>query len=194
MPPTHAPYSIEVKIIQPPPPAYGKYDLVSHGTSAAGRNECYTVFKDNDGSKPGWGPGYENSCMHSGFIKTSGDLSTIWYSYSLATAGTIVDINTSSESPAINTAKAKESVCPKGWTLPNNIQINSNRNIISFSPVLGGVYYNRTLYDESVRGFWWGSEANSDTRRYSSRYDGSSLGIGYGTRPTGHYIRCVQKS
>ncbi|MBQ3441127.1 hypothetical protein IJG27_02320 [Candidatus Saccharibacteria bacterium] len=140
----------------------------------------------------GWGPAYQNACIHSGTIKALGDLPTNWYNYTLATAGTIVDKSTSSESPATNTAKATESICPKGWTLPNKTQTDSQKDINNFSPVLGGYYTNGTLY-ETTHGVWWGSTAYTGARRYSLRYDGSSLYTYYGNyRRDGRYVRCVQ--
>ena len=128
-----------------------------------------------------------------GVIRASGDLPTAWYNYTLASAGTIIDKNTDSEYPAINTTKATESIYPKGWTLPTTTQIGQNRNLTSFSPVLGGVYYNGTLYNESTNGYWWGSEAYSGARRYRLNYYGSSLYTNNGYRSDGRYVRCVQK-
>ena len=117
---------------------------------------------------------------------------TVWYNYALASAGTIIDENTTSGSPATNTNTATESICPKGWTLPNKTQIDSQRNIASFSPVLGGAYYDGTLYNEDTHGYWWGSTAYNGARRYGLGYDGSSLYTnGYG-RHGGFYVRCVQ--
>ena len=104
------------------------------------------------------------------------------------------DLATSSN-PATNTTTATESICPKGWTLPNKTQIDSQRDVSSFSPVLGGNYRNGTLDGETTNGFWWGNEAYGGARRYSLNYDGDSLYIGYyGTsrRRNGLYIRCVQ--
>ena len=177
----------------PPPPAYGKYDLVSHGKNTVGKNECWGTY--NSTTQAGYGPAYENPCVHSGIIKTSSDISTVWYNFMLATAGTIMDINTSSSSPATNMTKATESVCPKGWTLPNLTQIAGNRNVASFSPVFGGGYSGSTLVNESTVGYWWGSEAVNGTMRYYLRYNsnGNYLSTGTDNRFVGFYVRCVQK-
>ena len=110
----------------------------------------------------------------------------------MASAGTIIEKNTTSSNPATNTVKATESVCPKGWTLPSKSQIDSQRNVASFSPVLGGRYDNGTLDNEAARGIWWGSEAYGGARRYSLYYNGSSLYTGTGYRLSGRYVRCVQ--
>ena len=88
--------------------------------------------------------------------------------------------------------KAAESICPKGWTLPSKTQIDSQRNITSFSPVLGGHYRNGTLYYEGTHGFWWGSTAYSGALRYYLGYNGSSLYTGNYFRRDGFYVRCVQ--
>ncbi|MBQ3440702.1 hypothetical protein IJG27_00070 [Candidatus Saccharibacteria bacterium] len=123
---------------------------------------------------------------------SSGDLPTNWYNYTLASAGTIIDENTTQSTPATNTIKATESICPKGWTLPNNTQIDSQRNIASFSPVPGGTYENGALNSKANHGLWWGSEAYNGARRYGLRYNGSGLSTRYYARPFGHYVRCVQ--
>ena len=167
-------------------------DLVTYGTSG---KECYGTW--NSTTQKGWGPGYENSCIHSGTIISSGDLPTNWYNYALASAGTIIDEDTSSSNPATNTTKATESICPKGWTLPNQTQIRSvysdSAYVSNFSPVLGGTYGNGTLYDESTRGGWWGSETYIGAARYRLVYDGSSLYTGGNVRRHGGvYVRCVQ--
>ena len=132
--------------------------------------------------------------MHSGIIKTSGDVSTVWYNYTLATVGTIIDEDTTQSNPATNIAKATESICPNGWTLPTKDQINTQRNVSAFLPVLGGYYYNGTLYVEDTRGRWWGSEAQSGRDRYSVFYSEGNLATGSYYRNGGVPIRCVQKS
>ena len=88
---------------------------------------------------------------------------------------------------------ATESVCPKGWTLPAKAQIDSQRDLNNFSPVLGGYYYSGTLHNESTYGIWWGSEAYNGARRYDLSYNGSSLYTDYGVRRTGFYVRCVSE-
>ena len=89
---------------------------------------------------------------------------------------------------------ATESICPNGWTLPTTKQIDANRNITSFSPVLGGYYVNGTLYDEDTHGLWWSSTAYSGAKRYRLYYNGSSLYTNNdGRRRDGIYIRCVSE-
>ena len=88
--------------------------------------------------------------------------------------------------------KATESICPKGWTLPTKTQIDGQRDVSSFSPVLGGDYYNGTPNNEAANGIWWGSEAYNGARRYNLNYNGSSLYTSNYLRRNGLYIRCVQ--
>ncbi|MBQ3293460.1 hypothetical protein IJG93_04190 [Candidatus Saccharibacteria bacterium] len=65
----------------------------------------------------------------------------------------------------------------------------------SFSPVLGGRYYNGTLNDESTYGYWWASTAYNGALRYNLGYYGSSLYTDNGrSRDSGRYVRCVQAS
>ena len=160
--------------------------------------ECYGSY--NSTTEKGWGPSYENNCIHSGTIVSSGDLPTNWYNYTLASAGTIIDEDTTSSSPATNTADSTESICPKGWTLPSRVQTRSigpsagsSTYVSNFSPVLGGYYSNGTLYNEDTHGYWWGSTAYNGALRYYLGYNGSSLYTGNGyRRHVGVYVRCVQ--
>ena len=131
-----------------------------------------------------------NSCIHSG-LNTGTSGPTVWYNYVAATAGTIAD--TSSTTNASNTITATESICPKGWTLPNKKQTDNNRNTSSFLPVLGGIYLNGNLTDESGSGRWWSSEAYSAVFRYYLLYEDSSFTTDKGIRFYGFYIRCVSE-
>ncbi|MBQ3293256.1 hypothetical protein IJG93_03090 [Candidatus Saccharibacteria bacterium] len=74
------------------------------------------------------------------------------------------------------------------------MEIDSQRDVTSFSPVLGGYYDNGTLRLESTRGYWWGSTTYNGAWRYHLRYDGSSLYTGGSGRYAGVYVRCVQAS
>ena len=167
------------------------YDLVSRGKNTAGQNECYGDYDYNN--LVGWGPAYQNSCLHSDSNNYSGG-NTVWYNYTLATAGTIIDENTSSSSPVTNMNTATESVCPNGWTLPTTKQIDANRDDTNFNPVVGGGYYNGSPGDEATHGFWWGSEAYNGGERYRLGYrSNASLYTGSEPRRNGRYIRCVSE-
>ncbi|MBQ3441102.1 hypothetical protein IJG27_02190 [Candidatus Saccharibacteria bacterium] len=167
-------------------------NLVTYGPSG---KECYGTY--NSTSQTGWGPAYENACIHSGTIVASGDLPTNWYNYTLASAGTIIDRNTTSSNPATNMDPATESICPKGWVLPSYTQIrtigsNTDIYIPSFKPVLGGSYSNGTLGNEATRGNWWSSGVYSGEQRYSLNYDSTRLYTSGSRRRAGFYVRCVQ--
>ncbi|MBR3253024.1 hypothetical protein IKF84_03055, partial [Candidatus Saccharibacteria bacterium] len=137
----------------------------------------------DSGSGTGSGSGYTTPCIHSGTIANI-DTNTVWYNYALASAGTITGTS--------NTTTATQSICPKGWTLPSSDQIDSQRDITSFSPVLGGYYSNGALGGESTHGCWWGSTAYSGAKRYSLYYNNSSLHTGSSSRYIGFYVRCIQ--
>ena len=77
--------------------------------------------------------------------------------------------------------------------MPSKKQIDNNRNITDFVPVLGGIYFHGILYDEATRGSWWGSEANNNVTRYMLDYNANNLYIGNSRRSGGFYIRCVSE-
>ena len=113
--------------------------------------------------------------------------------YAIASAGTITSKSSSDDSGNLNTAT--ESVCPKGWTLPTTNQTKNNRDVINFSPVLGGSYLDGILHSEVSHGFWWGSEAYNGANRYYLDYhkNDSKLTSYNGRRDYGIYIRCVSE-
>ena len=127
-------------------------------------------------------------------------MATNWYNYTLASAGTIYDENTTSSDPVTNTTPATESICPKGWTLPSKTQSQtigpsggSSTYLLAFSPVLGGSYSIGKLTNEDVEGDWWNSVAYNGARRYYLYYKNSLLNTGSGIRINGRYIRCINK-
>ena len=77
--------------------------------------------------------------------------------------------------------------------MPSKKQADSNTNIPSFSPVLGGNYNDGILNNENAYGFWWNSEANTGARRYRLYYNGSSLSNNNTSNYIGIYIRCVSE-
>ena len=92
-----------------------------------------------------------------------------------------------------NTNTATESVCPKGWTLPTTKQIDNNRDITNFHPILGGYYRNSVLTNETAHANWWSSEAYTGTLRYLLHYNVSGLYTNSYYRHIGFYIRCVSE-
>ena len=165
----------------------GNVQPLGRGTSGG---ECYGTYDSSTGT--GSGLGYINACIHSGSNDyIDGD--TVWYNYGATTAGNTINAN--------NVTIATESVCPKGWMLPAEKQIDiigglspgSSTYVPTFSPVLGGIYSYGKATAESTRGTWWGSTASDSATRYSLYYDSSSLISGAYGRYTGRYIRCVSE-
>ena len=166
------------------------YDLASRGGTTSGADQCNGTWV----SDQSYGPGFQYACIHSDSTEYSGG-DTVWYNYVLASAGTIVDENTSSSNPATNMNKATESICPKGWTLPSTTQLDSNRNVAIFSPVLSGTYNNGKLTNNGIEGNWWGSMASSiNASRHRLTYTSDALSTGGLRRYDGIAIRCVQAS
>ena len=159
--------------------------MVGKGTSGG---ECYGTYNSSTGI--GSGAVYVNSCIYSGSNDYT-DGPTVWYNYVMASADTIK--NSSVSDTTGNMDIATESICPKNWTLPTTKQMNSNRDILIFSPNLGGVYYNGTLYNESIHSGWWGSQAENSARRHALLYEEDILKIDYYGRRTSMYIRCVSE-
>ena len=105
-----------------------------------------------------------------------------------------------------NTTTATQSICPRGWTLPSKLQVNSigldypdsNAMYVAiFSPALGGAYENSILSYENTAGRWWSSEARNIVGRYYLSYDRSvndALWVSYDYRYRGLSIRCVSSS
>ena len=80
--------------------------------------------------------------------------------------------------------------------MPSKKQIDNNREVINFSPVLGGHYAVGTLYNKDTHGRWWGTEAYDSARRYDLNYEGNNLSLYTGPdrrRFNGIYIRCVSE-
>ena len=155
------------------------YDLVAHGTN----DSDGLCAGDNEGS----GDIYATPC-----IRTSNDGSSVWYSYSAATAGTITG--------ADNTAEATQDICPAGWRLPTHVENqtigdDSSTYVSVFTPILGGYYGNGMLHMASGRGFWWSSTtSNENTGRYILVYNSDNLlRTGIAFRSAGTYMRCVAK-
>ncbi len=109
--------------------------------------------------------GYTNPCIHKDNITVqntpisssnpSATISTVWYNYAAASAGTIAG------NP--NTDPQIYDICPKGWRLPNDLEIDSivNNNTSQFNIVAGGIYADGAplLVDDSGR--WWGSNTST---------------------------------
>ena len=171
------------------------YDLVSRGADVENKNQCWGFWESSANS---YGPGYQYACIHSG--SHSGE-NTTWYNYVLATAGTIYSEDTGPDHSADNTTLTTESICPKGWTLPNRTQTRSigpdsgsTTYVSAFSPIITGAYMNGTLGSEDTEGNWWSSQSSSATSRARLVYKNDALNTGGLRRYDGIAIRCVQAS
>ena len=108
-----------------------------------------------------------------------------WYNFCAASAGT----NCSSSSTIAN-----NDICPKGWSLPNNNQLNSIVGYASeFSPVVGGYYLFGRLVgtDEAC---WWSSDGDNRGHRDNLEFDGNSLGLDSANKGVGYYVRCIKSN
>lgn len=164
------------------------YDMTTHNETD---KECYGTYSVE--SVSGIGAGYENPCVHS--RENTNNLVGVWYNYVLATAGTVDN----SASSGI-TENATESICPKGWTLPNLTQIraigpNTDTYVEAFAPAEGGFYRYGATTSMTERGYFWSATAYNTYETYTLRYnDGGNgrLAITNGMRRSDAlYIRCV---
>ena len=108
-----------------------------------------------------------------------------WYNFCAASAGT----NCSSSSTIAN-----NDICSKGWSLPNNNQLNSIVGYASeFSPVVGGYYLFGRLVgtDEAC---WWSSDGDNRGHRDNLEFDGNSLGLDSANKGVGYYVRCIKSN
>ena len=146
------------------------------------------------------GGSFDVAKLHSGEISVtitpikdesvSSNISTVWYNYAAASAGTIA--GNSNTNPQIY------DICPAGWRLPNDAEGNAIKGtnyISAFSPVGGSYYAPDSLYpDRNEYGIWWMSNA------YTSSVGGrnilghvSTLYNAWFARTYGAYVRCVMK-
>ena len=128
------------------------------------------------------GESYDQARIHNSGNATNG----VWYNYAAASAMSV----TSSS----NLVLTSESVCPKGWRLPNNVEMTIVKNYKStFNPVTGG-YYDSGNNVHSDMGFWWSSTAgDSGTLRYRLGYSNDTLENNYASpRIFGLYVRCIK--
>ena len=162
------------------------YNLATQSSSAT--DYCRDDYAGNT-------PGYINACMYyTASDSNIGNIPNAWYNYAAASAGTITG--------ADNSTTATESICPKGWTMPNEAQVGSIGNntstyISTFKAVAGGVWDvaspTLALLD---RGYYWSTVILNDgiNRYYLGYYSADpSLGAWGSTRASGRYVRCVAR-
>ena len=126
------------------------------------------------------GGSYNNACLYSSGSNT-------WYNYAAASAGSIVGTN--------NTAETTQDICPAGWKLPSQQDING---VISYfastNPGYGGYYANGVLENSSTHAYWLSSTASGQATRYYLSYVSGSTSIGTANfRMAGSFIRCLVK-
>ena len=128
------------------------------------------------------GNSYDQARIHSG-TDNNGDL-TVWYNYAAASAMTVTG--------GSNESDTTSDICPKGWRLPIQSEIDSIASYIgTFNPVVGGDYFEGGLSNPSS-GYWWAATTYSTTSRYRSYWNGSSSGASYSGRGRGLYVRCIK--
>ena len=119
-------------------------------------------------------------------IHNSGDLTKgVWYNFAAASAGTIASASSSSN--------ATQDVCPAGWRLPTNIEIeNIVANSTSFNPTNNTGYWYNGTNAATTGGYWYSSSSGGAIARYGLNYvSGSYLVSEGGDRATGRNIRCI---
>ena len=111
-----------------------------------------------------------------------------WYNYCAASAGTVCDSST--------TENANSDICPKGWRLPTDYEMDNvksaNRSSWKFS---AGNYYNGSLQTVSAMSYWWCATASNTAAQYSLYYvDGNgSLNTSNYNKLNGFFVRCVRE-
>ena len=114
-----------------------------------------------------------------------------YYNYCAASAGEVCNNSTK--------ADATRSICPAGWKLPTQAQLNavpSKDSHFTAAAGLAGYYGGGTLSRAGSNGFWWGSTADSATYQYSLYYykGYDYWGVNYGSKYNGFSVRCVRAS
>ena len=140
---------------------------------------------------------YTNHCDNTnGYNYACTKLSTdtnygAYYNYCAASAGEVCNNSTK--------ADATRSICPAGWKLPTQTQLNavpSKDSHFTAAAGLAGFYYGGTLYYAGSDGRWWGSTAYSATYQYGLYYykDYDLWDVDYDGKYYGLSVRCVRAS
>lgn len=133
---------------------------------------------------------------------TSGDSSTepriatgsttdygTYYNYCAVSAGEVCNDTTKQD--------ATRSICPAGWKLPTQAQLNAvpemDSHFIAASG-LAGNYKGGSLNYAGDDGYWWASTAYSATNQYRLSYDSAFdiWGVGRSYKYLGTSVRCVR--
>ena len=140
---------------------------------------------------------YTNHCDNTnGYNYACTKLSTdtnygAYYNYCAASAGEVCNNSTK--------ADATRSICPAGWKLPTQTQLNavpSKDSHFTAAAGLAGYYDGGTLGSAGSYGSWWGSTASSATRQYYLYYiKVYDLWYVLGSiKYFGYSVRCVRAS
>ena len=114
-----------------------------------------------------------------------------YYNYCAASAGEVCNDTTKQD--------ATRSICPAGWKLPTQAQLNAVPELDSHftaSSGLAGHYYGGSLDLAGTDGNWWASTANSVKEQYYLYYD-SDVDFWYDdidNKYSGYSVRCVRAS
>ena len=108
-----------------------------------------------------------------------------WYNYCAASAGTVC-----SETQA----DASEDICPAGWRLPTETEMDyvksANRSNWEF---YAGYYYGGSLRSSSSYSYWWSTTAYNANYQISLRYYNGSLNTTNKLKKSnGFFVRCVR--
>ena len=114
-----------------------------------------------------------------------------YYNYCAASAGEVCNNSTK--------ADATRSICPAGWKLPTQAQLNavpSKDSHFTAAAGLAGFYAGGTLSRAGSGGYWWGSTANSATNQYNLNYnkDNDNWNVNNNNKYNGNSVRCVRAS
>ena len=126
-------------------------------------------------------------------LPTSTDVSTTgktakqlgaWYNYCAASAGEVCQ-GSSAQS-------ATRDICPAGWHLPSQSEIESGLGSSTFSPITGGTYSGGTLKYTNYA-FWWGSASVSNVSYQMAvwYYSGGTPSKSEDMKSYGNFIRCA---
>lgn len=119
-------------------------------------------------------------------IHNSGDLTKgVWYNFAAASAGTIASTSSSSN--------ATQDICPAGWRLPTNIEIeNIVANSTSFNPTNNTGYWYNGTNAATTGGYWYSSSTGGPIARYGLNYVSGAYTVSEGgDRATGRNLRCI---
>ncbi|MBR0465476.1 fibrobacter succinogenes major paralogous domain-containing protein [Candidatus Saccharibacteria bacterium] len=115
-----------------------------------------------------------------------------YYNFCAASAKTVCDYNTQ--------ADATQDICPAGWKLPTQAQIQTiaDNKGANWNAVVAGYYSGGSLSGAGTYGYWWASTANSATAQYnlyySNLYGFDFWNVSSYGKARGFSVRCVRAS